>query len=264
METRTKYLCEDLNGLRGLDTEQPATANPTSLSLVDELCDILSSFDDRLLPEEFRESCEDPAPPATNFDKLSQTLFRMGMIEVEVFRALRMTITREDCAERYFRKQSQRLTETFTKFDQEGAELRDPLPVVECGNRLREIAHQICEYCLQRQSFTQLQTRAVAMLVEIIEKVCERNRDVRRGTRALAYKAIFNLYAYLIGDPPVRDADPIWKKDAFVIERLLTFPRGDLKATVNQLVNIKTYVEGDASGRTRWGKDYAAWIEKAL
>ena len=269
MGTRANFLCEELNRLRGLDIEPPATANPISPALVDELCDILSVFDDYLLPEELCGRYLDSALPTRLEDclqagDLTQTLFRVGMIDVGVFNALRISITREECAERYLFKQSQRMVETFTRLDQEGAEIRDPPPVVECGNTLREIADQVCEYRLRRQSLTQTQTGAAAMLVELIQEVCKRNGDVRHGTRALAYKASFNLYAYLIGDPPVQASDPEWKKNAFVIHKLSTFPPDDLKPLLKQLDEIKTYVEDHDSGRARGAKEYAVRIERVL
>ena len=274
MRTYAGSLREELNALREHDAEPPSIAEPLSSNEIYDLCDILSVFEPGLMPEDYRRGFVDHEPQAEKLEdclqrhSLDQTLFRMAILDTGVFDALRATVSREVCRDVYYLKQSVRVRETLEKFDRgegQGEVGRRGLVVVQCGDKLCELVDQICAYHFERESLTQApSSEAAKMLIELIDEVCKRNQDVRKGPPPHSWDPKFNLFTYLIGAPPGRASEDTGARDAFVIDRLRDFSDSEWKPMSATLTRIKTYVALNHGRRERAASVYAAKIAELL
>ena len=268
-----------LNSLRGPEVEPPETPgaeNSEASNLFarsDALCDILSTFDDQLLPEEFRGSFVDPASPVTDLEhcleprSLYATIYRMAMVDRAVFEALRRTVSGDYCAERYLAKQNIRLNDAVGILDRAyGAGTGVPATVViNCARSLRVVVHQLVEDRAKRSPLASNQARRLStMLVGLIREVCYRNKDLRVGNRPRARSRNHNLYTYLIGDPPIEPAAPAYMNDSFVIDRLSEFPSDDWKHLFEDLTNIRDEIVEFSSENERTSLSYATKLDEML
>ena len=267
-------LREELNALRGRGAETPSPAEVVSPNEFDDLCDILSVFEPSLLPEDFHRRFVDHDPQATKLEdclqphSLNLTLFRMGMLDTSVFDALRATVPRDYCRNVYYSKQRLRIRETLERFDrgevQEGADRRS-LVVVQCGDKLSELVDQVYTYHHERESLAQIpSSEAARLLIELVDEVCQRNQDVRKGPPPHSWDPKFNLFTYLIGAPPGKASEATGAEGAFVIDKLRDFSDADWKPMSATLDRIKTYIELNHGKRERAASLYAAKIANML
>ncbi|KAL9639886.1 MAG: hypothetical protein Q9164_000634 [Protoblastenia rupestris] len=268
-----------LNELRGPDIEPPETpgVEPADASNLfarsDALCDMLSTFDHRILPEEFRNNFINRAPAISNLDdclepwNLSVTIYRMAMVDVAVFEALRRTVPPHLCANRYMTKQKSRLDEAIDRLDQ-AEQARTGVPaaiVIDCARSLRIIVHQLCQDRNKRPPLAADQTSYLStILVDLIRSVCARNRDLRVGDGPRARSRNHNLYTCLIGNPPIEPTAPDYMNDAFVVDRLRVFPSDDWKHLFEDLTNIRDEIVERATEHERASPAYAAILEEML
>ena len=268
-----------LNDLRGPDVEPPETPGteaPDASNLVtrsDALCDMLSTFDNQLLPEEFRRDFVDRARPKRTLEdcleprNLYVTIYQMAIIDVTVFEALRRTVPYDHCAERYITKQDLRSREAIDRvdqMDQAGAGVPAAM-VIDCARSLRIFVHQVCEDRIKRLPTAANQARRLStMLVELIQKVCDRNRDLRVGTGPRARSRNHNLYSLLIDDPPNEPTAPAYMNDAFVIDRLRSFPSDDWKHLFEDLTNIRDEIYENATQNQQASLSYGAKLDEML
>lgn len=280
IQARELSLPTELNGLRGPDNSPLDTAGIASLGpdremsvRGDLLCDMLSTFDRHRLPEDFRQTHLFGVTRAPQLedclqrDNIYVTIYQMGMIDGASFDALRTTISAAYCNEQYQRKQRLRIGHEFDQLaHQQQAGIGVPASSVrQCADNLRSIADQILEDQDNRKrrqeelGFGENHMMATT-LVSMISNVVDRNEDLRvvRSGRALAQKHEHNLYMVLIGDPPHEVGE------AFVIDRLRTFPPEDWRNEGGQLKSIKDRIEVDSSLWGKRGMNYASRIGDML
>ncbi|KAL9131866.1 MAG: hypothetical protein Q9217_000312 [Psora testacea] len=268
-----------LNSLRGPEVEPPETPEvdiseaSNLFARSDALCDILSTFDHQLLPEEFRRDFVDRAPPVVNLESclepqnLYVTTYQMAIVDRAVFEALRRTVSPDHCAERYIAKQNLRINEVIARLDH-ADQTHTGVPaaiVIDCAHSLRVIVHQLCQDRAKRPPLAVTQARRLStILVELVQKVCDRNRDLRVGDRPRARSRNHNLYTYLIGDPPVDPAAPAYMNDAFVVDRLRVLSSDDWKHLFEDLTNIRDEIVEYATENERASLAYAAKLDEML
>ncbi|KAL9103007.1 MAG: hypothetical protein Q9163_001897 [Psora crenata] len=274
---REMDLPSQLNGLCDLHVEPPGTpdlelseaSNPFARSHA--LCDILSTFDQHLLPEEFYRDFIERAQAVATLENcleprnLYLTTYRMAIVDNAVFEAFRKTVSHDYCVEQYIVKQNHRLNAEIARLDQ-ADQTRTGVPattVIGCAQSLRTIVHQLCQDRAQRPPLAASQARRLSnILVELIQKVCNRNRDLRVGNRPRARSCNHNLYTYLIGNPPIEPSAPAYMKDAFVIDKLRDFPSDDWKHRFEDLTNIRDQIH--ATENERASLEYAAKLNDML
>lgn len=280
IQARELSLPTELNGLRGPDSSPLDTAGIASLVADrdisvrgDLLCDMLSTFDRHRLPEDFRQNYLGGVTRPTQLeyclqsDNVFVTMYQMGMIDGASFDALRKTISAAYCNEQYQRKQRLRIGHEFDQLaHQQQAGIGVPAGLMrQCADNLHSIADQIFEDHDNRKRRQEelgigRHHLMAATLVGMISNVVDRNEDLRvvRSGRALAQKHEHNLYMVLIGDPP-HDVG-----EAFVIDRLRTFPHEDWRNESGQLKSIKDRIEIDSSLWGMRGMIYASRIGDML
>lgn len=122
IEERHASLPVDLNNVEGDadfdDFDEPAVDYLDSshqLNIrVDNLCDILSSFDEGRTPSEYKRDVVDNERPLMSFEdilvqgSISGTIYRLAIYDEALYRRLRQVVPRNVCARQYYSKQRQR------------------------------------------------------------------------------------------------------------------------------------------------------------
>ena len=259
----------------------------------DTLCDILSTFDGRYMPIEYKHEFVDNSGPILSFGSvlepgnLSLTIYRLAMWDEAFFKRLTQIVPRDVCARRYYDKQHHRVQLTLywlTQYAQRGPQKgpqRDNLPerlrdmdVPRCAMTLRSIVHQICTDHDSRTAIAPLSasanSRLVVILSEIIGEVCTYNKDIYEGNawdRARPPNEPArnrNLFAYLIGNPPLDPSLPLWMRDYFVIDRFPEMPNIDRKHLFERLATVKDNVDKMQGNDTPASRAYITRIDSML
>ena len=122
IEERHASLPMDLNNVEGDDDfddfDEPALDYLDSShqlnTRIDNLCDILSSFDEIRTPSEYKHDTVDNERPLMSFDdilvqgSISKTIYRLAMYDEALYRRLRQVVPGNVCARQYYNKQRQR------------------------------------------------------------------------------------------------------------------------------------------------------------
>lgn len=112
----------DLNNVEGdddfADFDEPALDYLDSShqlnTRIDNLCDILSSFDETRTPSEYKRDIVDNERPLMSFDdilvqgSISGTIYRLAIHDETLYRRLRQVVPGNVCARQYYNKQRQR------------------------------------------------------------------------------------------------------------------------------------------------------------
>lgn len=190
-----------------------------------EVRDILSSFDTDTLPSEYRDdiyagiSDEQANRPSTEWtypDDLEKTLTQWAIYDEQGWEFLNRWKTPRVRARFFTEKLRRRLDEQFTEYENIG-----DLETYERSQRaaaVTSIRAQVAEICNELRSLVRaagldLKTRAagqgdtVAVLLDSLEKICERDEDLcpvrRSGRRSTAgAERETSLYHYLIHEAP--------------------------------------------------------------
>ena len=257
---RLSSLPELLNGSRGSesDNEEEITARKAAVR------DMLSVFDREALPEEYLHNIPD-IPADTPIDRLfipgdlGATIYRLAVRDESIYATLDRILHRDICARYYLMKQLRRARQAMLDLDRyadngpSSNSLVHDMDVKECGRTLHRIVWEVCQDRESRISKgpLKLETRTMApeVLIEILEGVCDHNRDIDSE----------NLYAYLISEPP-RPATPEERRD-FVIDQLRDFPPNEWKHLTERLNGIAEYVRQNAPHGRHWSIEYALKID---
>ena len=250
---QTKSLRTRLNTFRGGETDDESdvsevesdnTSQASTAANVfarqNEMCDILTSFHETMLPEDFRVANVEGVPTSFMFDQclvpdnLYATLYRLGMRDRYIYRTLQKLVPGNTRATRYYRKQefrASRALQSLDRFSRDG--VLDPrTSIPECARTLREIVHEVYEDLQNRVARSSVDQRAgeqcAASLVRLVEEVVNRRyRDFYEGYSNLPRgmpRRNRSIYAYLISDRPTDRRLDGWLRDLFVIERLPQTP----------------------------------------
>ncbi len=266
------------SGGRGSENQESSVSD-NLFARRDVLCDLISSFDDQQLPDEFRSSFVDNLPPVTTVEdcfvqgNLPATIFQMGILDEAIFEALRHVVPRDHCAARFYKKQQGRAKRALQQLDANRQMLpelpRSPIP--HCGRTLRQIVLDMCKDRDARSSQQPLGAAPAGLLAEIlvllVEEVCDRDEDIYSGPveghRAEPHRNR-NLYTYLIRDPP-RDASvPRWMKEDFVIDRLREFASSEWAPMFEKLQSIFEQIHENAGDGEGASLAYANKIDEML
>ena len=257
---RMHSLPDLLNSIRGseFDDEDEVAARKSTLQ------DMLSVFDSAALPEEYLRdfldiSSETPIDQIFVPGNLGATIFKLAVRDETIHTTLERILHQDICARYYLTKQRRRARQAMLELDRfermgprSNMGVQD-MDVGQCGRILRRIVREICQDREARLSRGPLkgETRRLApeVLVEILEGVCERNRDIYSE----------NLYAYLISEPPrpARTED----QDAFVIDHLRNFPPNEWRHLAERLSEIAEDVRRNAPHGRHRSLGYASKIE---
>ena len=291
---RLELLPDLLNRTRGDEAESDSDQSDieeTSASSIpytrkEIVRDMLSVFDRKALPSEYKLDFPERAPASTSVtaelympENLAATIYGIAIRDDSFFRRLSKVVTRDICAGAYFRKQWTRARELMAHLDRsaelgilESVEGRDS-NVPTCARGLRRIVHQICENRDVRTARgplrSQIISQAAEFLVDILyEVVCNRNRDIfgRTSQELLGedYGRDHNLFQYLIGSPPRLDSSaPVAMRDDFIIDRLRDFPATEWSHLLERLTTIIDSIHEHAAGQER-AIAFAAKLEKML
>lgn len=253
-----------LNGIRGFDTDEDEeiAARKSALS------DMLSVFDPKALPREYLHdlpevSTEMPIDQLFVPGDLSATIYGLAMLDESVYYSLETVIHRDLCTRYYLIKQRRRVRQALRDLDRYAANgptsniEAQGMDVEECGRTLRRIGCEIWQDHESRLSKGLLQpetkTMAPEVLVEMLEGVVARNRDIYGE----------NLYVYLISEPPTTAHE---ENGDFVIDYLRNFPLQDwMHQTMNErLDRIAQFVRQNAPHGRHRTLLYASKIEGLL
>ena len=164
------------------------------------------------------------------------------MMDSGVFAALLKTIKQEECAQRFLHREHQAARWRFDQLDsvQPGQHFN---VVPQCGVALRTIVHEI-EVDLQMRQLiaTKICRPFTGAIVSLIQKVCNRNRDLRSGDRPRARLSHHNLYTYLIGSPPQDGREP-WMSDIFGLDTLERLPVQYWQSHGAELAEIREQIQ---------------------
>ena len=259
----------------------------------DTLCDILSSFDERYLPGEYRRDFVENARPLRSSDdildrdSLSATIYRLAYWDETIYRRLRRVVPRDVCAIEYYNKQYKRARSSikwlarYAQTGPQGGSLRRSVPerlrdmdVPKCARTLRYIVYQICADRDARTAIAPLGvsvvSRLAAILTEIIGEVLLYNKDIYQGSSWNRSRPPHedarnrNLYAFLIGNPPFDNSLPPWMRDHFVIDRLQTFPADQWRHLFERLTTVKDGIDEMEADDMPASQEYAMRIEDML
>lgn len=262
------------NGINNLGDDEPTSdsgdpmlspdGSDSFFARRDDLCDILSSFDVGLLPDEFRRLAVDNTPAVQSLedcfvpDNLYATIYRVAIRDEGLYQILQSVVPRERRAIQYHTKLSHRARlaiRQLSEFAQTG-DAKGPTSVPQCASALRQIVNQICS---DRDARTrtgplrlEVAQRLAVCLVQLVEDVCERNVDLFVGNRWNRVpppgesERDRNLYASLIGNPPTVATWPRWMNDSFVVDRLRGFPANEWNHLFERLTTIKDHVIDNA------------------
>ncbi len=254
------------------DVDEPATpvtlSASSSESRTDTLCDIISSFDNVVIPSEFRRDSVDNPPLDVPSDgilvpgNLATTMYRLAYRNDAFYRLLQQTVPRDERAKRYYEKQYTRAQEALRRLSQYGqtGPLGQQLPansremdVPECAWILRSIVDQLCEDRDARLAVAPLSpavaSRLATILVMLMAHVIAYKDDIytnaswNRNQPPNEHPRDRNLFAYLIGDPPYDPSYPSFMTNFFVIDRLRAFPTSEWKHMLEELTTARDAVE---------------------
>lgn len=240
---QNKSLRTRLNTFRGGETDDEGDSSAeesedeANLSVrQDELCDIISSFLDNVLPEQFRERYVEDRPAVVNMaeclveNNLHASLYRLAMRDGHVYRSLQRLVPGNTRALRYYRKQEARAMRAMQMLDEYArrGSLDPRSSIPQCARTLRAIVHEIYEDLQRRLAQRSVDRRAgeqsAACLVHVAEEVVQRRyRDFFDQYESLPPGMPYrnhSIYAFLISDPPREGRMETWLKDLFVIDRL--------------------------------------------
>ena len=263
---QTKSLRTRLNTFRGgetddeLDTsddesdgESPSSSAANLFARQSELCDIITSFHDTMLPDNFRTRYAENTPDILVLENclvennLYATLYRLGMRDRHFYRTLQRLVPGNTRAIKYYRKQEWRAVQSLHLLDEYSqAQTLDPrTSVPECARTLREIVHEIYEDLRFRVSRSSIDQRAgeqcAACLVRLVEEVVNRRyrdffAEYTNLPRTMPQRNR-SIYAYLISEPPMDGRLESWLRDLFVIERLPQTPWVELYDRLDAIMN---------------------------
>lgn len=250
-----------LNGI-DIDDDEEIAAKKSALS------DMLSIFDRVKLPEEYLHdlpeiSTEMPIDQLFVPGDLSATIYGLAMLDESIYYSLEKVLHRDLCTRYYLSKQRRSAREALRDLDRYEANRptsdieAQVMDVEECGRTLRRISNEIWQDHESRISKGPLQpetkTMAPEVLVEMLEGVVGRNRDIYGE----------NLYDFLINDPPTTTHE---ENGDFVIDFLRNFPYQDwMHQTMNErLDRIARLVRQNAPHSRHRSISYASKIEALL
>lgn len=235
---------------------------------VDTLCDILSSFDEAVIPSEFRRDCVDHPPPSVPGNgilvpgSLPITMYRLAYRNESFYSRLQHMVPPDERARRYYEKQyirSRDAIDRLFRYAQSGPlgqRNNREMTVPECAWRVRIIVDQMCTDRDARNASNAIaplgkavSSRLAAILVRIVAQVATLNYDIysnaswNRGQPLNEHPRDRNLFAYLIGDPPNDPSFPPFMRNFFVIDRLREFPTSEWKHLLELLTTNKDAIE---------------------
>ncbi len=208
--------------IRRSETETTGSSDDGSMSRKDQVRDILSIFDDEgALPENYRpemyaevpEQLDDPKDIYVRQD-LEATIFRLSVFDDIFFQRLRKVLGPDLCASVYFQKiriEARRKFSELDAFTETGPSIDTEYEpnVIWCANALRAIVARIQSSLHARaQLGRSARTDALKALIDILQEVCNRNRNVyedidwEREAPHDEKETDQNLYQSLIGSPP--------------------------------------------------------------
>ena len=271
-------LRQELNRIRGdeleagldeLDMQQQFSEFDME-TRIDDLCDILSSFDRDLIPGEFKHRFVDfPAPEMSPVDggslvrdSLPATIYHLAFRDDALYVRLKQVVPHDIRAAQYYQTQYSRARKVLlllSRYSQNGPSIQHVpendrnIDVPECARRLRSIVDQICEDRDRRNALAPVDgdilRRLSAMLAELIRRIVALDRDIY-ATPAWARiqpptenPRDRNLFVYLIGDPPCDPELPHWMSDNFAIDRLSGFPTTEWSHLLELFTTIKDEIE---------------------
>lgn len=239
--------------------------------------DMLSVFHKDKLPEEleseFPESEEDVDPDPDPADmlipeSLAATIHGMAIHDESFCMRLRKVLNGDVCADYYLRKQRRRAKQAIAGLDRPSDE-PPSIRVFKCGETLRRIVREVC---LDREARTSIRplgirilNQAAELLVDILDWVCNQNRDIGRRDRdnggiasdSPSSVVEANLYTYLISDPP-----PFEGGD-FVIDQLRNFPENEWRHLLEHLTTTADYVRSHgAQHSVRYARKIDAMVNE--
>ena len=273
-----------LNTFRGGETddegdssEEDSEDEASITTRQSELCDILSSFQDSMLPDQFQQKYADGVPATLSMQSclvendLQASLYRLAMRDSHVYRSLQRLVPGNTRAIRYYKKQEARAVRALQLLDeyaQRGSlNPRDSIP--QCARMLRAIVHEVYEDLQARRDRGSITQRAAeqsaACLVRTVEEVVGRRRrdffdqyeDLPQGMPWRNH----SIFAYLISDPPHERRMEGWLRDLFVIERL---PRTQWVQLYDRLDAIAQEIRETVSSNEPAAAEYADRIGRLL
>lgn len=301
IEERHASLPTDLNNVEGDyeddDSDEPGVEELDSShqfnTRMDNLCDILSSFDEGRTPSEYKRDLVDNEQPLISFDdilvqgSISATICRLAIYDEAFHWRLSQIVPRDVCARQYYIKQRQRAQlavrwlDHYARNGPQTGPARDNIPeqwrdmdVPKCAGALRLLVHQMCEDRDRRTRNAPLDMGVESLLAEtltdLVQEVCFHNRDIYEGSswnrvqEPTEQDRERNLYAYLIGNPPLNPSFPPWMRDYFVIDQLRAFPVSEQRHLFGCLTSIKENVHERDADVMPASRAYVVMIEDML
>lgn len=283
---RVESLPDLLNRTRGdeaeTDSDQSETEKSSSFSIShtrkEIVRDMLSVFDQKALPTEYGEDFADHETEVFVQGSLAATIYGIAIRDEVFFRRLCKVVTPDICAGAYFRKQRIKARDLMAQLDRfaekglsRSLKARD-VNVPVCAQGLRLIINQIRENRDARTARGPLGSGVISKLAQYLvdilyEVVCNRNQDIfGRISQELSEEdeRDYNLFVYLIGNPPPLDSSaPMAVEDDFIIDYLRNFPATEWKHLLEPLNTIiETIHEYDP--REERAIAYAAKLENMV
>lgn len=204
----------------------------------EELCDILTSFHDTMLPQQFYQRYVQGTPAVAYFEDclvehdLYASVYRLGMRDRYISRALQKLVPGNVRATRLYLKQERRGINALERLDAlaRSGELNAEGPTVsECALFLRRIVYEMYEDLQARVAANSVDQRAgeqcATSLIHLLEEVVgRRGRDYYQNSTNVPSTLAArdrNIYTCLISDPPPpNESRQSWQADLFIVERL--------------------------------------------
>jgi hypothetical protein len=218
----------------------------------EEMTEILSVFEpSRLLPNEMKSAPVEGSPTSQKgmsphsriYREFTELITEYATEDIGIFYRLRQIINPGFQAEVFFEKMSDRGIECFRDLDEYLT--RGPTAIESCdipttADRLRNLVDGIevgyCERVSESESPSKsAAVKAVAALIDILEGVVDRNRDLtwnRLGDDDEPTQAR-SLFGYLIGAPPDTNTNSY-----FVLDVLKDFPQDIVGPQKDRLSSI--------------------------
>ena len=268
--------------------EQPQPQSTNMSVRTEVLCDILSSFDPTLLPEEFMYHylvrpvpMRRPHPGGTHVPgSLPATIYHIAHRDDAFRERLQQAVPKDARANQYFEKQYTRARASLQQMtrhistssrEQQHTDDDDIPDVALCAKTLRSIVHQMCSSRDARTAGAPLGIdivrRLAEILVRLVAQVVTLDKDLdplRSVKQEDEHPRMTNLFLYLIGDPPKDPALPPWMNDAFVIDRLRGYPSSEWSHLLELLTTIKDGIEEKDMEALPGAVEYAAKIDDML
>ena len=231
---------------------------------IDNLCDILSSFDDDSTPSEFKQHVVDhPTPDLSPIDSgslvqksLPATVYHMAVRDDTFYRHLQQVVPPDIRAIQYHKTQyarAQNALQQLSKYSEQGPMTDEDTDVPTCARHLRSIVNELCEDRERRNAFAPLSApvsrRYAEILTRLVGQVVAWDKDVYRQARWdrtqpwNEHVRNRNLFIHLIGDPPLEPTLAGWMTDHFVIDRLRNFPSSEWSHLLELFTTIKDAIE---------------------